>query len=229
MIRTLVVDDDFMVAAIHAGYAEKVGGFEVVGQAHTATAALEEAARLHPDLVVLDIYLPDRSGLEVLKELRRTHPGTDVIMVTAAKDAGSLVEAVQEGAVQYIVKPFKFGRFRETLEGYRRFRNERDALAREPTVEQKEIDRLLGLRASSPGDQLPKRLNGPTLDQVVRCLDQAARPCGAGEVADSIGITRGTARRYLEHLADLGRAEMQVRYGSTGRPEHLYRLIDEER
>jgi two-component system CitB family response regulator len=222
VIRTLIVDDDFMVASIHAGYTERVGGFEVVGKAHTASEAADAVERLRPDLVVLDIYLPDRSGLVFLEELRRSHPELDVIMVTAAKDARSLVAALQAGAVHYIVKPFKFARYHETLESYRRYRQERDTLSAVHTVEQRDIDRLVALRGTTPREELPKQLNSPTLDRVARCLADAAEPQGAVDVAASIGISRGTARRYLEHLAHVGRAAMQIRYGSAGRPEHLY-------
>src|SRR5919199_34678 len=129
MIRTLVVDDDFMVATIHRGYTQRVPGFEVVGVAHTAKDALAAVQQLRPDLVVLDVYLPDQSGLEVLKEIRRRHPQVDVIMVTAAKDADSLLQAMQGGVLHYIVKPFDFARYQQTLESYRRFRQTRESVA----------------------------------------------------------------------------------------------------
>src|SRR3982074_2280824 len=110
MGRTLIVDDDFMVAKVHRAYTERVPGFDVVGVAHTGGEALEAAERLRPDLVVLDIYLPDVSGLDVLQQLRQRQSAVDVIMVTAAKDVESLRAAMAGGAVRDIVKPFKLGR-----------------------------------------------------------------------------------------------------------------------
>jgi response regulator of citrate/malate metabolism len=225
VIRTLVVDDDFMVAAIHRGYTERVAGFEVTGVAHSARDALAAVARLKPDLVILDNYLPDRTGLEVLSDLRRTHPDVDIIMVTAAKDADSLLSAMRGGVLHYIVKPFDFARFRDTLDAYRRFRQTRESVAAAPTVQQGDVDRLFALRASAPADALPKGLNRPTLDLVLRHLTSSSEPQSALDVAHATSISRGTARRYLEHLHHAGRAEVEPRYGATGRPENRYRLL----
>jgi two-component system CitB family response regulator len=219
-IRTLVVDDDFMVAEVHRGFVERVGGFEVVGMAHSGAEALRTIARLAPELLILDVYLPDRSGLSVLQELRQHRVAIDVIVVTAARDVASLQEAMQGGVLHYIVKPFDFARFERTLQSYRRFREER--AARE-VLAQSDVDRLYSLMAGVPSSELPKGLNRPTLDLVVRYLlrEQAAR--GAQQVAEGTGISRATARRYLEYLESRGQATLELRYGSTGRPEHLYR------
>jgi response regulator of citrate/malate metabolism len=225
MIRTLVVDDDFMVATIHRGYTERLPGFEVVGVAHTGKDALEAVERLRPDLVVLDLFLPDLSGLDVLQQIRRTYPRTDVIMVTAAKDANSLLQAMQQGVVHYIVKPFDFARYQQTLENYRRFRQTRDAVAATSALEQSDVDRLFTLRATTATEALPKGLNRPTLDLVLRHLASQPEARSATDVAGATGISRGTARRYLEYLEHIGRAALEPRYGTAGRPEHRYRLL----
>lgn len=219
-IRTLVVDDDFMVAEVHRGFVERVGGFEVVGVAHSGAEALRTIERLAPELLILDVYLPDRSGLSVLQDLRQRRVAVDVIMVTAARDVASLQEAMQGGVLHYIVKPFDFARFERTLQSYRRFREERSA---REVLAQSDVDRLYSLMAGVPSSELPKGLNRPTLDLVVRYLlrEQAAR--GAQQVAEGTGISRATARRYLEYLESRGQATLELRYGSTGRPEHLYR------
>lgn len=222
-IRTLIVDDDFMVAKVHRAYVERVPGFEVVGVAHTGAEALEAADRLRPDLVVLDIYLPDLSGLAVLQELRRHQSAVDVIMVTAARDVDSLRAAMAGGALRYIVKPFNFARFSETLQTYRRFAGRRSALAE---VDQADVDRLYATMGVTPDQSLPKNLNPPTLELVVRCLQEQAETVSALEVAEQTGISRGTARRYLEYLETHGRAVLELRYGAAGRPEHRYRLVD---
>lgn len=224
MIRTLIVDDDFMVAAIHREYTERIPGFEVVGVAHTARDALAGVERLGPDLVVLDIYLPDLSGLAVLDRLRQGPGSVDVIMVTAAKDAQAILQAMHGGALHYIVKPFDFPRFRQTLESYRRFRQQREALAATRAMEQRDVDRLFTLRSSTPTADLPKGLDPLTLERILRRLREAGDFHSASEVAEGIGISRGTARRYLEYLEQTGRVVVDLRYGATGRPEHLYRL-----
>jgi response regulator of citrate/malate metabolism len=223
-VRTLIVDDDFMVAKVHRAYTERVAGFEVVGVAHSGAEALDAVERLRPDLVVLDIYLPDMSGLEVLHELRRRQAAVDAIMVTAARDVQSLRSAMAGGALRYIVKPFNFERYSETLQTYQRFAGRRSAL---DEVEQEDVDRLFAAIAVSAEQNLPKNLNRPTLELVVRCLrEQQADTVSALEVAEGTGVSRGTARRYLEYLEAQGRVVLELRYGSAGRPEHRYRLAD---
>jgi response regulator of citrate/malate metabolism len=224
MIRALVVDDDFMVAELHADFTARVPGFQIVGIAHSGSEALTAVERQRPDLVILDIYLPDQSGLSVLQQLRRGGSDVDVIMVTAAKDMPSLQQAMQGGVLHYIVKPFDFARFARTLETYRRFREER---ARREVVAQADVDRLFRLMAPATGE-IPKGLNRPTLDLILRYLVRQHAPQTAQEVANRTGVSRGTARRYLEYLEQRGQARLDLRYGSTGRPEHLYELVGEQ-
>ncbi len=220
MIRTLVVDDDFMSASIHRSYVERVPGFEVAGEAHSGGDALELVRRLRPDLLLLDVYLPDLSGLEVLRRLRQEEDPVDVIAVTAAKDVQTLRSAMQGGVVHYLVKPFAFDTFRERLERYAALRS-RLARLREPS--QQEIDRLFSLLRAQGRDRLPKGISAPTLGVVLDALREAAAETTAAEVAERAGVSRGTARRYLEYLSSLGSIELTLRYGAAGRPEHLYR------
>ena len=85
MIGVLIVDDDFMVAKVHAGFVSALEGFEVVGTASSGAEALAEIARLQPDLVLLDVYLPDMTGLEVLRRLRAGGSPVEVIVISAAR------------------------------------------------------------------------------------------------------------------------------------------------
>src|SRR5579884_1475455 len=159
-LRTLIVDDDFMVANVHRGYTERVPGFQVVGVAHSGAEALAAAERLRPDLVVLDIYLPDMSGLGVLRELRQRQAPVEVLIVTADRDVASVRAAMQGGALQYIVKPFDFARYREALEAYRRMVERGSGLE---AVEQADVDRMYAAIRATPAPMLPKGLNRPTL------------------------------------------------------------------
>ncbi|HET8606427.1 MAG TPA: response regulator [Gaiellaceae bacterium] len=226
MIRTLVVDDDAMTASIHRSYVERVPGFEVVGEAHSGNAALEAVRQLRPDLVLLDIYLPDVSGLEVLRRLREPDaPHVDVIAVTAAKDVGTLRTAIHGGVIHYLVKPFFFDTLRERLEAYATLRGRLDRL-REP--EQSDIDHVFSLLRAHGRQSLPKGISAPTLQLVVGALRESDGDVTAVEISELTGVSRGTARRYLEYLAATGAIELSLRYGATGRPEHLYRLADRE-
>jgi len=221
VIRTCVVDDDFMSASIHRSYVERIPGFDAVGEAHTGTEALELIRRVNPDLVLLDIYLPDMSGLEVIRRLRQDdEAAVDVIAVTAAKDVKTLRAAMQGGVVHYLVKPFLFETFRDRLERYaalkQRFERLREA-------NQGEVDHLFSLLRVEGRTHLPKGISAPTLSLVVDAVRDAESEVSAIDVAERAGISRGTARRYLEYLDSLGSVELTLRYGTTGRPEHLYR------
>lgn len=221
MIRTLVVDDDFMAASVHRAYVERVAGFTVVGEAHTGGEALEHVKRLRPDLILLDIYLPDMSGLEVLRRLREIDAApVDVIAITSAKDVDTLRRAMQGGVIQYLVKPFFFDTFRERLERYAALRAR---MTRMREADQQEIDKLYALLRTQGTARLPKGISPPTLAAVVQVVRDASEELSAGDVASEAGISRGTARRYLEFLAKSGSVELTLRYGATGRPEHLYR------
>lgn len=226
MIRTLVVDDDFKAASIHREFTERVPGFEVVGEATRGVEALELVARLQPDLVLLDVYLPDLSGIEVLRRLRATRQAhVDVIAITSAKDVNVLREAMHLGVVHYIVKPFTFTTLKERLETYAALKTRLDRLEH---AEQTEIDRLYSLlRTRASSESLPKGISAPTLAHVVGIVREADDGLSSAEVAAHANLSQGIARRYLKFLADSGMVNLTLRYASAGRPEHVYRWLSE--
>jgi len=220
VIRTLVVEDDALVAEVHASYVERVPGFVVAGVAHRATEALEILASRPIDLVLLDFHLPDVKGLDMLRLLRaRSAAPVDVIAVTAARDPESIRLAIAQGVSQYLVKPFAFVTFADKLERYARYRAQVDVAA-EP--DQAKVDALIGTLRGTTARTLPKGLNATTLDHVRDAVRESGAPLTASEVAGRCGLSRVTARRYLEHLVVEGVVTLSMRYGGTGRPEHLY-------
>jgi response regulator of citrate/malate metabolism len=220
MIGVLVVDDDFMVARIHRGYVERLPGFRVLGEAHTAAAALQSVAAQQPDLVLLDIYLPDRNGLNVLREVRAM-PGVaaDVIVITAARDVETVRAAMHGGVANYLVKPFTFATFAERLT---RYAEGRRALERTGELEQSDVDRVFDLVRRTGPAALPKGLSATTCRLVTAALQAADGDVSAAETAELVGISRVSARRYLEHLVRAGQVTQRSKYGSAGRPEHRY-------
>lgn len=219
MIRTLVVDDDFMAVSVHRQFIERITGFEVVGEATTGAEARTLVEQLRPDLVLLDIYLPDENGIEVMRRLRASDSRADVIAITSAKDVDVLRDAMQLGVVHYIVKPFTFTTLRERLESYA---NARRRLADMKQADQRDIDRLYGLLRTSSDASLPKGISPQTLTLVATLLRGADAAISTAEVAARAGISLGVARRYLRFLTDSGAVDFTLRYGATGRPEHLY-------
>lgn len=228
MIRVLVVDDDFMVARIHGAFVGRTDGFEVAGTARTGAEALELAASLEPDIVLLDVHLPDISGLEVLERLRGEGRDVAVVMVTAERGAAAVRAALHGGAMQYLVKPFEYDDLADRL------REVAAALASLPAgsadggddhVDQAAIDQAFGARRTRGETPvvLPKGLSPETADLVLAAARQAGE-ISATEAAEAVGLSRVTARRYLEHFVDSGAAEVRLRYGGTGRPERRYRV-----
>ena len=218
MIDVLVVDDDFMVARIHSGFVERTEGFEVVGVARSGAEALELAATLRPDLVLLDVHLPDRSGLEVLTALRAQGSTAGVVMVTADRDVEVVKAALRGGAMQYLVKPFHYDDLAHRLGRVR------EALAEwgAGEADQATIDRLFAVDARRDQVALPKGLSQVTADLVLSSLRERGEQ-SAAECADALGLSRVTARRYLEHFVSTGAARVRLNYGGAGRPEHRYR------
>lgn len=221
-IRTLIVDDDYRVAGIHAAFVGRTEGFEVVGQAHSAAEALAAADALRPELVLMDVYLPDGDGLGVVRTMmeRAEHP--DCMVITAARDVATVRAAMQLGAVHYLVKPFGFTVLRDRLAAYRDLRVRIATF--DDQADQSDVDALFGLH-HGPAALPPVPLKGhsaPTLELVRNAVRNAPGDMSAVEVAEQIGISRATAQRYLSYLAQHGVVRLRLRYGTTGRPEHRY-------
>lgn len=219
MIRVLVVDDDFMVARIHERFVARTDGFAVAGTVGTGADTLTAVADLDPDLVLLDVHLPDMSGIDVLRSLRAAGHGVGVIMVTAERDADVVRAALLGGAQQYLVKPFEYPELADRLRAVARSLT---ALATDSAPDQSAIDRAFG--GGSPGAApLPKGLSAETAASMLTALAGAGE-VSAAEAGELVGLSRVSARRYLEYFVSAGRATVRLRYGTAGRPERRYLL-----
>ncbi|TYL50185.1 response regulator [Nocardioides sp. BGMRC 2183] len=214
-----------MVARIHARFVERTDGFEVVGSVHTGADALDRVAAGDVDVVLLDVHLPDLSGLDVLARLRGGGHRCAVVMVTAERGADAVAAALHGGAQQYLVKPFTYDDLADRL---RRVAANLAALAGpgadgDGEVDQATIDAAFGGAAPrAVPARLPKGLSPETAELVLGALRESGE-ASASEVAEAVGMSRVTARRYLEHFVDAGAAQVRLQYGSTGRPERRYR------
>ena len=219
-IGVLVVDDDFMVARVHRAFVERVEPFRVVGTAHTGEQAVAAVDELRPDLVLLDLYLPDLFGLDVIPRLRAAGHDCDVMVISAATEADTVRGAVRRGVVDYLLKPFDFEDLRLRLE---RYAAQRGRLLTTVVRGQADVDRVLaGAFVPAPAHTLPKGMSVETAELVERALREADGTLSATECAALTGVSRVSARRYLEHFHCTGSAEVSLRYGATGRPERRY-------
>lgn len=219
-ISVLIVDDDFRVADIHKGFVEEAGGFTVVGTAQTAADALVMSASLEPTLVLLDVYLPDGSGTDVLMRLRDDQ-AIDCFVLTAARDVATVKRCLDLGALHYLIKPFTKDELTSRLVNYRRWR---ESLSTDEDLDQGHIDHIFNGRGR-PQAVLPKGLSTETMELVVSALAGVEDSLGAEDVAQLTGISRVSVRRYLRHLADSGQAVLVQDYGTPGRPRHRFRLV----
>jgi len=225
-VRVLVVDDDVSVALVHRGFVETLPGFVVCGTVHRGGEVLPAVRSTRADLVLLDIHLPDESGLDVLRRLRASASTVDVIAITAAREVETVHEAMAGGVLHYLVKPFSLATFTERMRAYSAHRSDLSRHRRTPErLHQDEVDRLLQARQQTLSTSaLPKGLSPRTLDVVVASLRQAGdADVSAAELALTCGIARVSVRRYLEHLERVGLATVHPRYGRAGRPENGYR------
>ena len=221
MIRVLVVDDDFMVARIHRGFVERTEGFQVVGVAYNGAEALEAVDTLRPDLVLLDVHLPDIFGLDLLARMREVSPDLDVIVISAAREAETVRRALRGGIVHYLIKPFTYEDLQQRLAHYQDTYRQLDEAAAEAV--QSDVDRVFGIGSGAAAkERLPKGFSAETLRLVERALGSTGSDLSAAEVGEVVGIARVSARRYLEHLVSVGRAEVRLQYGEVGRPQRRY-------
>ncbi|GAA3031840.1 response regulator [Kitasatospora albolonga] len=224
MIDVLVVDDDPCAARINARHVAQVPGFRVAAVAHSAAGALAAVERGGIDLVLLDQHLPDGSGCALTRRLREQGRDLDLIVLSADRRPASVREALRAGVLHYLLKPLELPELAEKLAAYARLRQ----LLAGSLLDQAGLDRALGaLRAPaaaapSAPSVLPKGVTERTVELIRRIVTQTDRPVSAQEVSERAGISRSTAQRYLKFLEHTRTVSLTLRYGSSGRPEHLY-------
>jgi len=221
MIKVLIVEDDMDIANLHRRFTEKVDGFEVIGIANGLDDAFDMIEILKPQLVLLDLYFPEGSGMDFLWKVRSAGITTDIVLITASRDVATLQEAVRGGAFDYIVKPVVFERFKKSLERFNEYIKEMQAAK---TLEQGDIDHLLDRHPDHTLNtaDMPKGIDPITLKKIMAVFEEKNEALSADEVGRCIGASRNTARRYLEYLYGAGLLVVDIDYGTVGRPEKRF-------
>jgi two-component system response regulator DctR len=215
--KVLVVEDDPYVAALHSRLVDASPGFRTVGRASSGEEARAAVVDLEPDLAIVDLSMPGSDGIGFLRSLRRDGHSTEVIVVTAVRDAAIVREVMHLGVVDYLVKPFAPERLQQSLAAFLA----RVKTLRRQQLTQDEVDRVHASGANRM-QRLPKGLKRSTLVAVRRALDRTDRPLTAIEVGDTVGVARVTARRYLEYLEVIGAVEVERECNGPGRPRNRY-------
>ncbi len=224
--RVLLIEDDPMVQEINKQFVEQVEGFQVIGVVCDGKQGIEFIRNEQPDLVLIDIYMPNQDGLMTIAQIRAEGLNTDVIAITAASDMETVHNVLQLGAKDYIMKPFKFERIKQALLNYRTYFLK---VAEKESVTQQEIDQLLFKETKKNVVDLPKGLHSVTLKKIDLFLKESNHPVSAEEVAEGIGIARVTARRYLDFMEQMGIVDIHIEYGGIGRPVNRYEIVKSKR
>ncbi len=230
-IRVLVVEDEPIAAAAHATYIGRLEGFTLAGSAPDGQSALRlmtelSAAGQPVELVLLDMNLPDLHGLDIARRMRAAGLFADIIAITAVRELNIVRSAVATGVVQYLIKPFTYATFADKLRSYRLFRDQLASPGADgggAGASQSDVDQAFASLRAPSELPLPKGLSASTLESVQEFMKLQSGAVSASEVMEALGMSRVTARRYLEYLADAGTVSRTARYGAPGRPENEYR------
>lgn len=231
MINVLVVDDDAMVAELNRCYVAQVQGFICCDVASTLQQALDRVRdkSFAIDLILLDIYLQQDNGLDLLPVLRETGRMIDVIVISSAADAATVKQSLHYGVVDYLIKPFQFARFEEALNGWKLKKSLMDTHS---FYEQDEVDRLIHGNPATIEEtrRLPKGLTPQTLRTLCQWIDgHPTEEFSTDDLATAVNISRVSCRKYLIWLAQVNILFTSIHYGATGRPVYRYRLQPEHR
>ncbi|WP_078428695.1 response regulator [Alkalihalobacterium alkalinitrilicum] len=221
VIRILLVEDDPMVQEVNRMFIDKIDGFSVIGVASSGVMGRQQIEKLKPDLVLLDVYMPGKDGVELIKQLRQELVDVDIIAVTAANDTNTVKTLLRHGVVDYVVKPFTFERLEKALTQYK---NVYGQLNHNDKVSQEKLDHVLVQQTRKQDVTLPKGLHAHTLNQIHGYLKDMKSAKSAEEIGNDVGLARVTVRRYLNYLESIGQVEMELTYGTIGRPIQLYSL-----
>ncbi|TDL88600.1 response regulator [Vibrio vulnificus] len=226
-ITVVIIEDDENAVNIYKQFTNQLDQFTVIATASTGKQALNILHAAQPDLILLDIFLPDMNGIDLLREIRREYRGIDVILITAANDTETVSEAIRGGAFGYLIKPIIIDKLLATLNQYDMTRRQ---LHNSNLVNQDKVDTLFRTISNSNTandvqmNSLPKGIDKHTLKMVRSKIQNVNGSLNADELGQLVGISYSTMRRYLEYLVSCNEMEVEVLYGGVGRPERKYKI-----
>jgi two-component system response regulator CitB len=224
-IDVLIVEDEVQLAEIHADLVRKNPRCRAVNMVSNLTDARKLIPVLKPHLLLLDNFLPDGHGIELLEDIVAGDMPCRVIFITAASDMDVCGRAIRFGAFDYILKPVSYDRLLMSLERFIRFFDSQTA---NQQVNQHHVDELFNLQSKDfRADKHTKGIEELTLERVKDVfLADSGEIHTSESVAQQIGISKTTARRYLEFCVENRFLRAEISYGRIGRPERIYKKQD---
>ncbi|MGL5057214.1 MAG: response regulator [Fusobacteriaceae bacterium] len=218
MKTVLIVEDDPMVAMINMEYLSNIKEIKVVGHTSNKNQTLKFIQENSVDLILLDIFLGNDNGLEILKEIRDLGYTTDVIMITSANRSSDVKKALSLGSVDYLIKPFDFERFKSAINKFQKFQD----FFNEDKITQLELDTIYN-KDEKIISCLPKGLNFKTLENIKKEIENFSGEFNIKDICKKTDISNVTIKKYLDYLENSGEIEGSITYGNIGRPIFLYR------
>lgn len=219
LIKVAIIEDDPMVRQINEGFLSRIEGFNLVASYGDLEAAKRGFSKTKIDLVLLDIFFPNGRGIDWFKWLRTQEYQCDVIFITADNSSQAIETANRFGAFDYLIKPFRFERFEEALLRYRAYRMQ---VKSQDSLNQGELDGLREKEFSEEETSQTQFIN-KTHQAVYQFIEEHKEESySASEIANVLGLSRITARRYLDELEKEGMIRVDMNYGSVGRPQNRY-------
>ena len=227
MIQVMIVEDDPMVAEFNRRYIQEIEGFKLVAVSSSVDLAIQEIEKQPIDLILLDIFMPGKNGLELLVYLRESQKDIDVIMISAASDMERIQKALRYGVIDYLIKPFEFERLKTALLSYK---ENNHLIHKQQAISQKELDRqFFHINGGVIHEDLPKGLTNNTLNQIWEAIKLKSKEGFSTEdIVNDVGISRVSVRKYLKFLTDIDVLQQKIIYGTIGRPVYHYEINKSE-
>lgn len=215
-MNVLIVEDDPMVALINKRYLEQITDIKTFGPVMYENDIIKNLKENDIDLILMDVFLPEKSGIDILKSIRAKNFFTDVIMITAANSTNEIKRAFAYGVVDYLVKPFEFERFKDAINKYKA---RKKVLFNADVVSQSDIDSLIMKNSLENEVRLPKGLSVKTLDKIMEFLNEKSNKVWTlREIAYEIKISNVTIKKYMDYLESIGKVKLEMKFGNVGRP-----------
>ncbi|MGG7078114.1 response regulator [Clostridium sardiniense] len=222
MRNVVIVEDDPMVALINKKYVEMIEGFQVVGTVSNKEDLIKLLEKNDVALILMDIYLPKENGIQILKHIRERGIITEVIMMTAADNTEEIKTAFAYGAIDYLIKPFEFDRFKKAIDKYNKKRN---LLIGTSKLDQTAVDKLYSDDNISNNEyrDLPKGINKTTLNKIYEVIENNKKEYWTiRQISKETGVSNVTIKKYIDYLESIDKAIVTIDYGNIGRPEYKY-------